>query len=101
MPWKENQGKNYSFLCTDDFDIICTLVVWMYLMAIPNHFYRTKTTWNTASRTNSEHTGGVPSQDINPSLMDMPSTRRPITTSSGNGNAIERKLEEFENNLTK
>ena len=70
-------------------------------MAIPIYFYSPKTTWNTASRPNSEHTGRVPRHDITPSLMDVPTTRRPITTTSGNGNAIERKLEEFENNLTK
>ena len=70
-------------------------------MAIPIYFYSRKTTWNTASRPNSEHTGGAPSQNITTSLMDVPTTGKPITTSSGNGNAIERKLEEFENNLTR
>ena len=70
-------------------------------MAMPIHFYSPKTTWNAASSPSNEHTGGVPSQDITPLLMDVPTTRKSITTTSENGNAIERKLEEFENNLTK
>jgi len=73
------------------------------LIAIPiiSHFYSPTTTWNPASRTSNEHTLGVPTQDITPSLMDVPTTTNPIKTSSRTGIAIERKLEEFENNLTK